>query len=574
MAGLGTLTIDLAANISRFEKALTRAEQQAQKRSSGIQRTFKRLAGGIGAALITSGFIKATEASLEFADSIGKAADRAGIATDKLQEYRFAADQFGISTQQMDDGLRRFTRRLGVALDDGSFAKDFEALGVSIRDAAGNVRESGDVLDDVVIQMGKLESQAQKSKVAAQLFGDDTGPQLALLLGQGSAAVTALTSKARDLGLVMSEDLIRNAEKANDEMSILSQVLKIEMTSAVVALAPQIKDLASFLIQATSGVAAFFASIDNLNADQVEDKINQLSSSISVARAKVAEAQKRESSSGLQDTILNSLLPSSEDLQLRVDSLETDLDDAWMRLGELNAQALDRSTRNSDIIPGVLGLTAGELETELDLAVAQFEKLDEEHRKSAEKRKKIEQDLSNVTNNMKMAVFQNAVNLVRALFPESKKAAQAIIIVEKGLGIAQTIINTEVAATAAAAWAAKLGGPGAAAAAYAQIKALGAASVGLIAATGLAQVAAVNSGGVSGGVGAGGVAQTPSEAALDPFAQAEALSSGSVVININGGLINEEFLYDDLLPAITGAVEDRDYILIRNDTRNAEEFKA
>jgi hypothetical protein len=105
---------------------------------------------------------------------------------------------------------------------------------------------------------------------------------------------------------------------------------------------------------------------------------------------------------------------------------------------------------------------------------------------------------------MQYTAFQQAAGLLRAFAGESKTAAIAIIAIEKGLGIAQTIINTQVAMMRALA---ELG-PIAGGVAAAKIGLLGKISVGLIAATGLVEASQVGSGGADFGTPANPVNTT------------------------------------------------------------------
>lgn len=75
----------------------------------------------------------------------------------------------------------------------------------------------------------------------------------------------------------------------------------------------------------------------------------------------------------------------------------------------------------------------------------------------------------------------------------------------------------------------------------------------------------------------GGLAASPEDSAAGAVGGGAPLSDvptgGSLIINIEGGIINEEFLYNEFIPTLQSAVEDRDIVLIKNDTRNGEELR-
>ena len=70
-------------------------------------------------------------------------------------------------------------------------------------------------------------------------------------------ALEATGRRARDLGIVLDEDLVRNAEKARDELDTLGKVISANLTRAVLDLAPAIADASSELadLANSAGVA-------------------------------------------------------------------------------------------------------------------------------------------------------------------------------------------------------------------------------------------------------------------------------------------------------------------------------
>jgi len=77
-----------------------------------------------------------------------------------------------------------------------------------------------------------------------------------MLVG-GVEALEATRRRARDLGIVLDEDLVRNAEKARDELDTLGKVISANLTRAVLDLAPVIADASSELadLASSAGVA-------------------------------------------------------------------------------------------------------------------------------------------------------------------------------------------------------------------------------------------------------------------------------------------------------------------------------
>ena len=86
---------DMSANsFKRVSGHLSRLKSQV----ISVQGALGMLAGAAGLGVIV-------KKNLEFADAIGKTADRIGIATDALQKYRYIAERSGVETSSLDKGL-------------------------------------------------------------------------------------------------------------------------------------------------------------------------------------------------------------------------------------------------------------------------------------------------------------------------------------------------------------------------------------------------------------------------------------------------------------------------------------
>ena len=207
------------------------AKDKTKAALAAASRSFKSLDGKMGAVIKTATVLASAgvlgaliNKSLDTVDAIAKMSDAAGIATDALQELRFAAEQNGVSTDILDASMMRFNRRLGMAADGaGPAVKALKTLDISVRDMNGNVRDSEDVLDEVIEKISKYDSAAERAALSSKFFGDNAGPKMALLISKGTEGVAELRQEARDLGLVIDEDLLRATEGANDRMNVVSR---------------------------------------------------------------------------------------------------------------------------------------------------------------------------------------------------------------------------------------------------------------------------------------------------------------------------------------------------------------
>ena len=83
------------------------------------------------------------------------------------------------------------------------------------------------------------------------------GVALVNLLQDGSGALEEMRERARSLGIVLDEHLMRDAGRARDELDTLAQVISANLTRAALKAAPVIADLSSWLadVAGKAGIA-------------------------------------------------------------------------------------------------------------------------------------------------------------------------------------------------------------------------------------------------------------------------------------------------------------------------------
>lgn len=267
---MGKAVAAVSSGRSKINNNLARMQRGFEGLNKKVQRTTKRMFSfkSVAASLVGSaGLGLVIKTSIDAADAIGKVADSANISTKKLQELRFAGDQYGATNRDIDDAVKRFNRRLGLFVQDGGgpAAKAFEQLGVKTKDAAGNIRSTEDVLDDAIARLSTYQNKAEVAAVASQLFGEDAGPRLANLMAAGTDEMARLTQKANDLGLIMSDDMVRAAEAAKDKLSQLEMLIRTKLNVTVADNAEEIGKMAQAVIDAIGRFAKFTQVVGDLS---------------------------------------------------------------------------------------------------------------------------------------------------------------------------------------------------------------------------------------------------------------------------------------------------------------------
>ena len=96
------------------------------------------------AVILTAGALtRVIKGSIDQADAFGKLSRQTGIAADQLQAYVNAGKLAGVEQGTIDKGLRRLAQSMREA-DQGvaTYEDAYRALGVTVRDSEGNLKES------------------------------------------------------------------------------------------------------------------------------------------------------------------------------------------------------------------------------------------------------------------------------------------------------------------------------------------------------------------------------------------------------------------------------------------------
>lgn len=203
-----------------------------------------------GAALV--GLVKLTNAAAETAGAILDGAAAVGLSTDAYQELGYAFQQSGLEAKQFDAAMQYLNRTLGdAAAGEQTAVKAFDRIGLSVRDAAGNIKGTEAVFDEIVDALVRMPSAATQASVAADFFGARVGAKLLPALADGKAGLEDLRRTARELGLVLSGDAVMTLEAYGDQMDTLKKQFETARAEIAAAFLPVMRDLLIPFLQNT-----------------------------------------------------------------------------------------------------------------------------------------------------------------------------------------------------------------------------------------------------------------------------------------------------------------------------------
>ena len=266
MAQVSGIEVKFSADTSNLERGIGKAQGAISGFAKGAAAT---LAGALSAGV----FIAAGKAAINFADSVGKVAQKVGSSTKALSELNYAASLSDMTFSDLETGMRFLSKSMV------NNAELFNQLGVAIQNSDGSMRSTDQVLMELANKFAGMPDGVQKTALAMELFGR-SGTALIPMLNAGSAGLEQMRQRAIDLGLSISEDTAKRAEQFNDTLTDLAAVgqgammrlasatlplaqaflnVSVAGAEAMVNLGGTIQDIAPYAAIAVAGIAGFYA---------------------------------------------------------------------------------------------------------------------------------------------------------------------------------------------------------------------------------------------------------------------------------------------------------------------------
>lgn len=225
---IGQLEVELSLNKTKFDQGASGTSQTLQRlQGSFVQLDAQLLVSAakwVAAAGIIRGLVSAFDKATEHADMLGKVSQKIGMSVEQLSKLEYAAKLADVDIQTLSTGLKILSKNLSdVAGGDqkSDAARTLAALGVSVRDARGQIRPTMDVLAQLADKFESLNDSAAKTTLAMNLFGRRSGPDMIPLLNSGASELRKYGDEAERVGAVVTGEAAKNAEHFRDNLTRL-----------------------------------------------------------------------------------------------------------------------------------------------------------------------------------------------------------------------------------------------------------------------------------------------------------------------------------------------------------------
>ncbi|MGY0634395.1 hypothetical protein [Luteimonas sp. A478] len=318
-----------------------------------MERTAKRVGAAIGVAFagaVAYGTVQLNK-QINAMDELSKAAQRSQMPTEEFSRLAHAANMSDLSMGDLVTSMGRLQRAQDAAAKGlAAPLQAFERLGVRVRDASGQMRNSREVFMDVAEAFRKGRGSTDVMAAGMQIFGRSFQNMIPMLL-DGREGLEALADESDRLGHTLSTEAGRQAEEFNNKMARLKIGMDGVWRTAAIDLLPKLDDFATLLnsqefrsgfgyiinsavtaAQKLAELAVTTANVTTFLAEEVAarthgaaaDDIVRLEQEAERIKKQLAFAANRPAAGAAGNWMRDVVgLPTTDELQTRLGQLET-----------------------------------------------------------------------------------------------------------------------------------------------------------------------------------------------------------------------------------------------------------
>lgn len=218
MVSLGDAVDQVAGKLGiRLPSGAKKALEGMQGLSAGSVAAMSAIAAGVAFAVkVVKELHSMTLQAAADVDEVITKSMVTGISTRTLQQWRYAENLIDVSVDTMTGSLTKLTRNMAAARDGNeNLAQAFGALGVSITNTDGSLRNAETVFYEVIDALGEIENATERDALTMELMGK-SAQELNPLILQGGDALRALAEEAEAAGYVLDESQIKKLGEVDD----------------------------------------------------------------------------------------------------------------------------------------------------------------------------------------------------------------------------------------------------------------------------------------------------------------------------------------------------------------------
>jgi len=254
---------DLSDQAGTFGKVLSTFGPLGQTAAAGI--------GLFAAAFAVSSLTNFTKQSFDAAEQIGILGERFGISTESMSAFSYIATSTGTNIESFAAGIKNMENNINKAADGtGNAAKAFTGLGLSFQDLKDESPEQQFIT--ILDSISHLSTSSQQTAALVAIFGKNAA-DLAPAMKLGADGIQALVDKAKNLGIIVSDEEFQKIKNFNQAWKDTSLTMQGAVRSSFLAVYDAIGSM-------RANYNLLVGDLENIPVDRIKAKIQELQNQI------------------------------------------------------------------------------------------------------------------------------------------------------------------------------------------------------------------------------------------------------------------------------------------------------
>jgi lambda family phage tail tape measure protein len=239
------LAFKLSASVSgqqavdKFKNSIDKvggAAESLKKTFEGLKRGFEVFA----AAFVFDKGIEFGKSLIEMGSNLAHLSEKTGVSVASLASFQGAAEQAGVSAEQLTVGLKKLAVSQVEAVNGSkTMKKAFENLGVGLKDSNGNLLSTDVLMKKIADRFAQFQDGPAKAAIAVKIFGR-AGTDLIPFLNEGSEGLTKF-------GVKIGDDFAERSKEFEDSMLRIKASVKSAGVEALGELLPTLQEISTAL---------------------------------------------------------------------------------------------------------------------------------------------------------------------------------------------------------------------------------------------------------------------------------------------------------------------------------------
>jgi len=250
---------EIARAQAAVAEQLRRINEEQYGRNTSLLEKYKTqvlaASAAIGYALYSMG-----KAAIVLGGQLDDASKKFGVAGSELSALQYVAKLSGVEFEGVGNSLKFLSKSIAESEKPSSdAAMAFQAMGISVKDTAGNLKATNDVYMEIADAFSKMKDGANKTALALLIFGR-AGSDILPIFDEGAEGIKRMKEEAVRMGATLTDEQIKKLDSYGDAIDRIKMGAKATAGALMVDMVEGMKSWWESVEKYGPAIERFYAS--------------------------------------------------------------------------------------------------------------------------------------------------------------------------------------------------------------------------------------------------------------------------------------------------------------------------